>query len=415
MNIIFITLIIILIIAILSISIVLLCKSKKIYEIKKISAVESLLSSKGFQNKEIYIINKNLTIALNNSQTRIAIVENYNPNIPIEYNYFEIPISLILKIEKNVSIKLHYSHRGETKILNIYPSNNEVKEFIHRLYELTYIKKIQTKYPYHNFTHFCASDWECSYFWAFSAYDGTFAYYKTGYNPKTNKINLKKEHFTIDTKYKYFEAPIFGEVSQLFCYDNEFLPQIQEAMLDLIKNKAGEIVKDSIYFDNHSEIIYLTNGLTSLQSAIIDKIEEVYYQDNRISFSLLDDMGTINFMSNHNQIADFENFLTNYNLKKIAVSFDYKLDKLINITPYTKFIIDFTRDRVVYCANSNRLARFSYMLISFQNLLSANIRKNGMKNFVRIETKDGETIDVSCDKQEIALYIKAQIDKITEQ
>ena len=104
--------------------------------------------------------------------------------------------------------------------------------------------------------------------------------------------------------------------------------------------------------------------------------------------------------------------MINYNLKKIAQNFDHKTDKLINTTPNTKFIIDFTRNRVVYCANLNKFVSFSYLFIAFDNILNIYTEKSGAKNFIRIHTKDKETIDVTCDKKEVAQYIEAQMVKL---
>ena len=239
-----------------------------------------------------------------------------------------------------------------------------------------------------------------------------FAYIKTGKKAQVGKINLKKEHFTIDTKYKYFEAPIFGIAQQLFCYDKFFLSEVFDSINEYIQNKYSKIVDNSIYFDNYNNIIYLTNGLSSLQSIVIDKIDDVIYRDNRLSFDLYGENRTINFMSNQEQISEFENFVIDYNLKKIAQNFNHKTDKLINTTPYTKFIIDFSRDRMIYCANLNKFSKFSYLFISFDSVSNIKIEKSGLKHFIRITTKEKEIIDVTCDKKEIAQYIEAQILKL---
>lgn len=392
---------------------ILTVKIEKENKTKTTQTLRDILDAKGFYPSEIIFVNKHLSIALNKSQTKIALVQNFNPNNPQYYNYLEIALSFIDKIERGITLKIHYIKKGEIKVLSIYPANNEIKNFFHKVFNLALIKKIETKYPQHKFTHFSASDWECSYVWAFSKYDCTFAYLKIGPKYLFGKVNLKKEHFTIDTKYDYFEAPVFGIAQQLFLYDKEFLSEIYEIILNTIKQKSGAIVEDSIYFDNYSEIIYLTNGQTSLQSAIIDKIDDVYYRDNRISFTIKNEKRMINYMANPKQTQDFEDFVTNYNLKKIAQNFDHKSDKLINTTPCTKFIIDFTRDRVVYCANLNKFASFSYMVISFSDLYDAKTEKSGMKHFVRIFTRDKEIIDVTCDKREVALYIEAQILKLS--
>jgi len=387
-------------------------KNEKAYRQKTISTLQDVLELKQFQASEVIFVNKHLSVALNKSNTKLAFIRNFNPNNPVYYDYFEIALSFIEKIEKNVSIKLHYLKQAQQKTLNIYPVNNEVKDFFHKVFLNACIKRIESKFPQSRFTYFSASDWECSYVWAYSKYNGEFAYYKTGDKSLIFKINLKKEHFTIDTKFKYFEAPLFGIAQQLFVYDKDFLDYLYDVVLSEIKIKCGKIVDNAIYYDNFNNIVYLTNGVTSLQSIVLDKIEDVYYRDNRISFSLFNEDKMINFMANSEFINHFEDFVTNYNLKKIAQSFDYQSDKLINATLYTKFIVDFSRDRVIYCANLNKLASFSYITISFHDLKGINVEKSGIKHFVRIVTKNNETIDVSCDKKEVAQYIEAILNKI---
>ena len=120
----------------------------------------------------------------------------------------------------------------------------------------------------------------------------------------------------------------------------------------------------------------------------------------------------INFPASKEFVDEFEKFIINYNLRKIASSFDYKSDKLINVNQHTKFIIDTTRDRFVYCANLNKLLGFSYITISFMDLEGAEVIKNATRYYVRITTKDNDVLDVTCQKSEIADYIKAQIDYI---
>ena len=164
-----------------------------------------------------------------------------------------------------------------------------------------------------------------------------------------------------------------------------------------------------MFYDSYNNIIYLSNGITSLQSIILDKIEEVHYKENRLSFSLLDDEKTISFMADADTIKEFSEFITTYNLRKIAQNFDYQTDKLINATENTKLIVDFTRDRLVYCANLDTLSRFSYIIIPYENLIDASAEKSGNKFFVRITAKDNELIDVTCKKYEVAQYIAAQI------
>ena len=83
-----------------------------------------------------------------------------------------------------------------------------------------------------------------------------------------------------------------------------------------------------------------------------------------------------------------------------------------NTTNGTKFIVDVSRDRVVYCAGLNSLSRFSYMTILFSNLEKATLEKSKDGYFVRIYTKDKDILDVSCKKTSVAQYIMAQITTI---
>ena len=411
MNIIFIILFMSLIIAIAITLWLLKINIEKSDKFKTIQILNEMLDKMGFNPIEIIYCNKHLSLALNNKETKLAIIEDFNPNNRSYFKYKEVALSFIEKIEKSTCTKIHYLKKGEKKVLNIYPINNEINNFIHKIYSLSLIKKIQTKFPQQKFTLFDSSDWECSYFWAYSEKDNNFAYLKTGSNFQFGKINLRREHFTIDTKYKYFEAPIFGINQQLFNYNNDFLFELFNSMLSSIKEKYGEIKANSIYYDNYNNIIYLTNAINSMQSVNLEKVYEINYKDNRISFELEDKSTTINYIAKNQQILDFEDFIIDYNLKKIANSFCYNIDKLINTTTHTKFIIDFTRERIIYCANLNKINSFNYMVISFNNLKDICIKKTSTKYFARITTKDKETIDITCDKKEIAQYIEAQISK----
>ena len=335
-----------------------------------------------------------------------------SPYYPMNFDYFEIATAFIESIEKNVGIKISYRKKGEIEAINVYPINNEVKNFIHKVFLNACLKKIETKYPQSQFSIVSTSDWECSYVWAYCSNNGDFAYFKTGEKSAIMKINLKKEHFTIDTKFKYFEAPIFGIQQQLMTYQKDFMPILFDYVLDDIKTRFNKIVDNAIYFDSFNNIIYLTNGTNSLQSVILSKIDEIFYQDNKISFNLANEDKTINYIANSQFILEFQDFMTNYNLKKIAQNFDHKSDKVINATPFTKFIIDFSRDRIIYCANLHKLSGFSFMTISFADIFNIRAEKSGQKNFVRLTTRNKEIIDVTCDKKEIAQYIEAQIVKI---
>ena len=414
MNLIFIALFLILTIAIVVTLGILIYKTEKEIKMQTITTIQGLLESMSFPIYEIYFINKHLTIALNGAQTKIAVIENFNPKNPTYYSYKEIMLSFIERIELGTTIKLHYFKKGEVQTLNIYPASAEVKDFIHRIYLHSYIKRIETKYPDFKFDTFASSNWSCDFVWGFSKKNGAFTYFQTGAKPVSYKINLKKENFTIDTKYKYFEAPIFGIPQQLLIFEKDFLDTIFDSMIEIIKKNYNPVVPNSIYYDNFKNVIYLTNGTTSLQSIVISEVKEVEYKDNRLSFELLKEGRIINYLSNHQQIADFENFLINYILQKITNNFEKKVDKLINTTQSTKFIIDFSRDRIIYCANLNKFNSFSYMIISFSELKDAKINKTGLKHFVRITTNNNQIIDATCDKKEVALYIEATIEKIVK-
>mgnify|MGYP003291505887 CR=1 FL=1 len=402
--------ILILIIAILSI--LLAIKFKKDTKTQIMTSLQDVLDERGFYSSEICYVNSSLAIALNKNNSKIAIIKNFNPNNAFNYDYDELATAFIDTIEKGVNIKINYTKMGEHQTLSIYPINNDIKNFLYKIFKTACVNKIESKFHQENFILNTGSDWECSYIWAFNPKINSFGYFKTGEKSTIFKINLLKEHFTIDTKYKYFEAPIYGIQQQLMTYEKNFLGELFDYVLNSIKIKCNVIANNLIYFDSFNNIVYLTNGLNSLQSVIFNKIDEVYYRDNRISFSLANEDKVINFIANSQLINAFEEFMTTYNLKKIAQNFDNKTDKVINATPYTKFIIDSTRDRVIYCANLNKLSSFSYIIISFNELHNIQTEKSGSKHFVRLTTKNKEIIDVTCDKKEIAQYIEAQILKL---
>ena len=411
MSILLVTLLILIIIALISFFTVIILKLEKENKIKVTQTLQDVLDAMGFYPSKICYVNRHLSIALNKKKTKIGVIKNFNPNNPSYYSFQEIALSFIEKIEKNVALKVHYICKGEIRILNIHPSNKTIENFIHEIFEMSLVKKIQDKFSQHRFTSYSSSDWECSYFWAYSKFDNTFAYLKTDKKMQVGKVNLKKEFITIDTNYKYLEVPVFGIAQQLYTYNSNFLNEVFSSLFNTVKDRYSEIAKDSIYYDNYSNIAYLTNGINAFQSIIIDEINNVEYQDNRIILSLIEKNRRINYISNQQQITEFENFVIDYNLKKIAQSFNYKTDKLVNTTKYTKFIIDITRNRVIYCANLNKISNFSYIILSLSDLKSLKVEKSGMKYFLRISTKENEIIDVTCDKKEVAQYIEAQINK----
>ena len=401
---------IILLISIAVVSIILLFTSKKNKKIKNTEIIRNILDDKLFYPKKIVSINNHTFLAINKLLNKLGIIENFNKS-NLKYDFHEVMISFIDEIlETPYGIKINYVHQGEKKTFIINSKEKELKDFVYKIYKTANIKRIEDKYSDCNFTISSASDFNNSYVWAYCPLNCTFAYFKTKENPVIQKINLRKQHFTIDTKYSYFEAPIFGDYKQLFFYESNFLNELFVSLYQTIKQKAGMISEDLIYYDDYNNIVYLSNGTTSLQSLILNDIEEVYYKDNKLSFSLFNNSKIINFPADNDFIKEFEDFVTGLNLRKIANSFDYKVDKLINTTQNTKLIIDFSRDRIVYCANLNSFTRFSYITISFINLEDVKLEKSSSSSyFVRIYTKNGEIIDVTCNKNELAQYILAQI------
>ena len=407
---------VILILLIVVVSTILLIKLNKASQIRTIQTLYDILQSRSFKSNDIINVNKHLAFAISQDYSMLAMIENFNPNNPMEYNYQVVGTSFISAIEKKGStILLTYLKQGEKIQIRIYPAKKTVVEFFYDVYKHANLKRIEKKYPNFEPTISSSCDWQSSYVWAFSAKNAEFAYYKTFDKQYYSKIDLKKEHFTIDTKYKYFEAPVMGIAQQLFIYENDFLDNLYQYMFDIIKQKCSVIVSNKLYYDSYNNIVYLSNGLTSLQSIILDEVEEFYYKENRLVFALYNSDKNINFMTDYDLIQEFREFITTFNLRKIAQNFDYQTDKLLNATENTKFIVDYSRDRLVYCACLDSIARFSYIIIPYANLVSATVEKSGNKNFVRINTNDNETIDVTCKKYEVAQYIQAQIMTIIDQ
>ena len=388
-------------------------KYSKSIKAKTMEIVQDILKSKGFYPRRILIINSRTIIALNNESTMIAVIKNFNINMPTMYDYELFATSFITSIEqKSCFLDVHYIKNGLNKTLHINTISKDIKDFFYFVLKEMCLRKIRQKYPEYNFTITSASDWSCSYVWAYSPKGNVLAYFKSMDNPQIFKINLLREHFTIDTRYNYFEAPILGEIQQLLIYEKEFIFKLFNSLIESIKEKTSTVSEDKIYYDILKDTIYLSNTTSSLQSIKLDETQEVLYFDNRISFVLYDGAKTINFFANKDFTKEFEEFIISYNLRKIAIEFNYKTDKLINTTPNTKFIIDKTRSRLVYCANLNSLSKFSYINIAFDNIKDAQTQLNNFSNFVRIYTKNDEIIDVTCKKHEVAQYILAQIKEI---
>ena len=53
------------------------------------------------------------------------------------------------------------------------------------------------------------------------------------------------------------------------------MPTLFDYVLDDIKTRFNKISDNAIYFDSFNNIIYLTNGTNSLQSVILNKIDEI--------------------------------------------------------------------------------------------------------------------------------------------
>jgi len=145
MNTFFVVALISLIIVIMTVLAILIIKIEKENITKTTQSLMDILDSKAFYPIEIHFINKHLSIALNKTKTKIAIVKNFNPNNPAHYEYGELALSFIEKIEKGFAYKIYYLKKGELKFLTIHPANNEIKEFIHNIFELSLIKRIETK------------------------------------------------------------------------------------------------------------------------------------------------------------------------------------------------------------------------------------------------------------------------------
>ena len=403
---------IILFISALIVTILLLFKTVTSIKIKRIELLQDILDRKAFYPKKIVMVHKHFFLALNKNLSRLAIIENFNSKT-LSYIYDEIALQFIAGIEQlsSKTFKIDYIHQGEKKSIIVHSYNKEVKDFIYSIFKIANIKRIKDKFPECNFSITSTSDFENSYVWAFCPVNNSFVYFKTKDDSFMKKINLRKNYFTIDTKYNYFEIELMNEKQQLVIYDNLFLKELFASIYQNIKQKTSEMTENLIYYDDYCNIIYISNGINSLQSVLLNKVQDVIYKENKLCFLLNDNSINI-FPATNELIKEFEDFVIGFNLRKIANSFDYKFDKLINTTSNTKLIIDFSRDRIVYCAGLNSFLNFNYVIIPFNDIDEVNLEKNDFKGFVRIYTKDKEIIDISCNKLEIAHYILAQINTI---
>lgn len=401
-----------LIAALITVIVVLTKQTKNEKKEKLVEFIQKTLEAKGVVVKNTYFVNNELILAINKKETKLAVIQEFDV-ASNSLKYFEINTNFITSIEKTMyGINIEYVLQGNKDTLFIQTKSKEIENLIHELYKAAGVRKLAEKYMINSFPYSTSSDWECSFIWAYKPTGNSFAYYKTTEKQAIYKLNLLKEFFTIDVKYNYFEAPVLGIAQQLSVYDTSFLNEIFISLLNDIKQKTTTVFDNRIYYDTYRDCVYLTNGTTSLQSVLLGKIEDVYYKEDRLTFSLVDEEKVINFLADKFMLEEFENFTTTYNLRKIAQSFDYTVDKLINTTEGTKFIIDYSRDRVVYCAGLNSFAKFNYMTIMFYNLENAEVVKTKEGQFVRIYTKDKNIIDVSCKKASVAQYILAQIKTI---
>lgn len=384
-------------------------KTKKEKE-EEIFLKSQILENKGLDAKKSVFVNNNIMLALNRTGTILTYIENYNDEI--RFKSCEIVTKLITKIEKiNNSIKIYYLKQGEKCVLDLFPYNSETQDFVYKVYKNSCISKLKEKYRQNNLAIATSSDWKCSYVWVYDPKNSDFIYYKTTDKQSMHKINLKKSVFALDTKYNYFEASISSTRQQLYIYEQNFLKQVYSSLLEDLKARTIEISKDLIYFDKYSDFVYIINSANtdSIRSVDLNKVSDIYYEPTRIILNQYDDETPIKINTDSFLVKEFEDFIMGYNLNKISKSFDYNFDKVINATQYTKFIIDFTKSRCIYCANLNSLSRFTYLTIAFSNLSYVSVEKMGQLPFVRITTLDNETLDVTCSKPEVADYINAQL------
>ena len=413
MTIFFIIVFTILIIALFAV-IIILIRQTKIEKREKISEeIKTLLDKNEFVAKKIFTISEELTLAINKKENKLGIIKTNILNETDNRKFYLVSSNMVTSIYKtSYGINLEYIYKTKKYTININSKDKEIEQLAHNFFKNACIKKLQEKYNVNSFKLCATSGWDCEYVWAFRPMRTMFAYYKTTEKKAIYKINLLKEFFTIDVKFEYFEAPVLGRAQQLSVYENSFLNDLFLSLSYIIKQKCSNVYDNKIYYDSYNDIVYLTNGITTLQSIILKDVKEVFYKEDRLTFVLNDNEKIINFRADRYILEEFENFIISYNLRKIATSFDYKIDKLINTTEGTKFIVDASRDRIVYCAGLNSLSRFTYMTILFSNLEKATLEKSKDGYFVRIFTKDKDILDVSCKKTSVAQYIMAQITTI---
>lgn len=385
-------------------------RAKKQIEFK---GIEDILILKQFYFRKIFEINRQMSLAFNKTNQIIALIENFNPKNPEFYDYKEISSSSIIEIEESKNtVKIIYAYVGKVNIAVISPVNKEVKSALYLFFKEAHARMIMDKYPKNSFDYISTSDWCNSYVWAYDTQKTAFVYYRTKEKQRIHKINLKKEHFIIDLKYAYFEAPILGEAQQLFIYEDNFLRNVFSSLFKEVKKTVTSVYKNLIFYDDFNNIAYISDGEHMLCSLILDEIKEIYFEENKIYFEKKQDNKTSQIILHKETIEEFEKFLIDYNIRKISKNFDTKSDKLINVTQDTKFIIDNTRKRLIYCANLNSLANFNYLIMSFDEVLRATAMKSGQTSYVRVQTKNLKNLDVTCKKFELAQMIEAQVNLI---
>ena len=365
--------------------------------------IEEALSKTDVVPKEMVKVNKHLVLVLNKKETKLVAIKNFNPKQPTGYELIEIPVRAMKSIEKIASsIVLKYKLQGEENSLLINPINKQIIDFIHKIFEKTCLNIIQSNVREYDFDFCSASDFECNYIWAYSKAKAIFACLDLKNKFQTAYFKFTKVSTTIDTKYNYLEIPYKGMMQQLFVYNPDFLNTLLESVLDYIKEKTITILPNKFYYDKYLNIVYLTNGITSYVSVLLNEVEEVYYSKNKIYFTLKKSDRIVNFLCDEDYIQEFSEFIIGYNLRQLAINFDYKTDKLINTTHNTKLIIDYSRYRIIYCANVDTLSKFSYIVLSFSNIREARVEGKNKTPCVRIITNKNEAIDISCNKYEIA-------------
>ncbi len=401
---------------------VFLLRRKKKREVNNVVVdIKAMLDNQGYSSGTIVYVNHFLSLMLNKLANKFYIIRNYCPDLNVQLDVEEVMVQFIrdFELSKNTII-LNYYKSGEIKTLTITPLNDEIKKFVHRIFHNSCERKITERLPQYGFSLFSASDYNCNYFWGYSPKSNFFCYLKLEdtikkpINYVIKKYNLLKENFTIDVKYNYFETNIDGIAQQLLIYDYNFLSDLYLSLLGAIKEKYSLVCENIIYYNTYDNIVYLTNSTSSLLSIKLDEVDEVEYEANRIIFTLKDSERTVNYIANQEFITEFDDFVTGYNLRKIAHGFNYSTDKLINTTANTKFIVDFSRCRLVYCANINTFSRFSFLIYSFDDILNVKLERTSANIFVRIFLKDEQILDVSCTKYEVAEYIAALIRKIMD-